>query len=238
MGGCSHQRREIEGQTHEKNKHGQLVTIRSYRCLDCDAVFTDKTIRGSEPALKTSGANTGRAKEAEKPQNNFPAPAKEEKQTMAKKDEEKGSQKRTENALADGRWKVGETYRQEVTPRKGKNKGKKLKCTMTVLKSGFKDQDGEVWPTPTALTTNFVIKYCGVSDQTRRPASAFFGIEVPKTKKVQTRAPAKEKPKKTPKAAPKAAKAPAAKKPAAKAPSAKPAEEKKSELAPPPKLDI
>lgn len=236
MGGCTHQRREIEGQTHEKNKHGQLVTIRSYRCLDCDAVFTDKTIRGNVPTLKTSGAETGRAKEAEKPQNNFPAPAKKEKQTMAKKDEEKkGPAKRTENALADGRWKVGETYTQKVTPRKGKNKGKEMTCKMTVLKSGFKDQDGEVWPTPTALTTNFAVKVLGQNPNTRRPASTFFGIDIPKTKKVQTRAPAKEKP-----AAKKAAKAPA-KKPAAKATPAKaPAKpaETKSELAPPPKLDI
>lgn len=214
MGGCSHERRETEGQTHEKDKNGRLITIRSYRCLDCDAVFTDRTVRGNTPPLKVSGVETGRFPETEEAQNNFPPPAVEEK-TMAKSEEKNGPNKRTESALADSRWESGKTYTKVVTPRKGKNAGKKVTCKMTVLKSGFKDQDGNLWPTPTSLTTNFVVKYCGVSDETRRPASTFFGIDIPKDKKIQTRKPAKAKPPKKAKA-PKAAKA-ATKKAAPKA---------------------
>lgn len=244
MGGCRHARREQEGMIHEKGPHGKLVTVRSYRCLDCDAVWTDRSTPEKKVALNVSGTQTGRFKD----QGMKPAPKvgeaqtgkgdgtplaeKEKKEAMA--NEKKETQKRTENALSDGRWEVGKTYSQDFTPRKGKNAGKKCTCKMTVLKSGFKDQDGHVWPTPTALTTNFAIKVLGQSEKTRRPASAFFGIDVPKGKKVQTRSPAKEK---TAKKAPakKAAPKPAPKKAAAK-PAEKPAEAPK--LAPPPPLNI
>jgi hypothetical protein len=154
-----------------------------------------------------------------------------ETKKMAKQEKSERA-KRTENALEDGRWVMGKVYRRTVKVRKGKNAGKSIECTMKVVKDGFFDQDEKTWPTPTALTTGFVLKHCGAAEGTRRPASTFFGVDIPKSKKVQTRAAAKPKVAKPKKAAkPKAAAKPAPKaaaKPAAKAaaPAAKPAETK------------
>ena len=94
---------------------------------------------------------------------------------------------RTVSALADARWEMGKTYTQTVTPRKGPNAGEVLTCKMKVGRKGFTDHNGKLWPSPTALTTAFAREECGQSDEARRPASHFFGIEVPKASKRDTR---------------------------------------------------
>lgn len=171
MAECSH-KWEQEGLIRERDRKGVEKVIRSYRCQACGAICTDKTkpvsVAGQPEPVKAPQPPTTQAA----------PPVKEE--TMAEKKNGEKPTGRRDRSLADG-WETGKTYKKVVKRRKD---GKQFTCTMLVMKGGFKDQDGKMWDSPTALTTHFMNKRVGVSG--RRPAKAFFA-EAPKAKSIETR---------------------------------------------------
>ena len=222
MAECKHQW-EQEGRIRIMDRKGIERIIRSYRCQACGAICTDRD--GSVP----EGAKMVPEQAPHKPEVPVAPPAKKEEAMTEKKKEKNGEtiSGRKARSLADG-WELGKIYRKTVKRRRD---GKLFTCTMQVLKNGFKDQDGKIWDSPTALTTAFMNKKVGVKG--RRPAKAFFA-DAPKARSIQTR-PDCNKSKKP--AAKPAAKRPAAKAAPAKAAPAK-AEPAKAAPKPEPKVEV
>lgn len=240
---CRHENREVEGQRKEKTKSGAVKVVRSYRCLDCGEVLSDtgtaQAVRTRKESRKSAAAPAEPAEAvpelglldeedemADEKKNGKSKPEKKAAKPKVTK-EEKAQAKfmgRVERSLARGEWEMGKLYKQTV---KRRSDGKEFECKMLVTKSGFKDQEGKTWSSPTALTVNFAVKVVGQAKGTRRTAANFFGIDIPKKLQNENLGPGKgkgkeKKPAKT-KVAPKAAAKPKAKAAAKKAPAKAPA---------------
>lgn len=219
MAECMHENKVVEGQMKVRNQRTGLPTVvRSYRCPDCGAIFSDSARGGEKNRMGLKGRTKTKAA--------APKPAKakatkEKKEPGALKVKPATPSGRTLKALADKRFAPGKIHRQTARTRKGG----KFECVLRCEKDGFYDHKGRWFETPTALVTTFARTELGQAPGTRRIPSHFFKLDAPKA----GTQPAAKKPAQAKKAKPakKPAKAQAKKaKPAKKpAPAAKPTPE-------------